>query len=128
MKSEVEINFSSTLYEAVDMKRILTAPLFADDTARMLHNDDVVVPRYKKRKQREQTVIKAPAREQPNDEALGFSRMEICLNNVFFFCCSIFVFGSCSNWRTLDSDIFLIYILSNTYNMLYIYSKNLQNL
>jgi len=44
----------------------LTASSFASDTAR---NDDVEAPRYKKRKQREQTVIKVPAREQPNDVA-----------------------------------------------------------
>ena len=31
--------------------------------------NDVEAPRYKNRKQREQTVIKTPAREQPNDVA-----------------------------------------------------------
>lgn len=78
-----------SLTRAVDAKGILTASSFASDT-RMPRNDGVEAPRYKKRKQREQTVIKAPAREQPNDVATpDFSRMEIRLNNAFFFCRTI---------------------------------------
>ena len=52
-----------------DFDRVVIRRWYARRERTMLCNDDVVAPRYKKRKQREQTVIKAPAREQPNDVA-----------------------------------------------------------
>lgn len=47
----------------------LSSSLAGDTGANATRNNGVEAPRYKKRKQREQTVIKAPAREQPNDVA-----------------------------------------------------------
>lgn len=64
MNSSTAFNFQ----HARSMRKGFWPSSFASDTARM-RNDDVEAPRYKKRKQREQTVIKAPAREQRNDVA-----------------------------------------------------------